>query len=87
MIFEVTCWDREIVRIVFVIDANDREVVAWKAVAGARVSGSMMRSDAGSGGAALWRDPAATLCRMAVSPRYDARLSRLVACFTPVQCP
>jgi transposase InsO family protein len=33
----------EIVRISFVIDAHDREVLAWHAVAGAGVSGSMVR--------------------------------------------
>jgi putative transposase len=34
-VFEITCWNGEIVRIVFVIDAHDREVLAWHAVAGA----------------------------------------------------
>src|SRR5262249_22038943 len=42
-VFEITCWNGEIVRIVFVIDAHDREVLAWHAVAGAGVSGSMVR--------------------------------------------
>jgi transposase InsO family protein len=41
--FEVACWNGEIVRIVFVIDAHDREVLAWHAVAGAGISGSMVR--------------------------------------------
>src|SRR5262245_45618028 len=39
----MTCWNGEIVRIVFLIDAHDREVLAWHAVAGAGVSGSMVR--------------------------------------------
>ena len=37
--FEVACWNGEIVRVVFVIDAHDREVLAWHAVAGAGISG------------------------------------------------
>lgn len=41
--FEITCWNGEIVRVVFVIDAHDREVLAWHAVAGAGISGSMVR--------------------------------------------
>jgi putative transposase len=42
-VFEITCWNGKIVRIVFVIDAHDREVLAWHAVAGAGISGSMLR--------------------------------------------
>ena len=42
-VFEITCWNGEIVRIVFVIDAHDREVLAWHAVAGAGISGSTVR--------------------------------------------
>lgn len=41
--FEIACWNGEIVRIVFAIDAHDREVLAWHAVAGAGISGSMVR--------------------------------------------
>ena len=41
--FEITCWNGEIVRVVFAIDAHDREVPAWHAVAGAGISGSMVR--------------------------------------------
>jgi putative transposase len=42
-VFEITCWDGDIVRIVFVIDAHDREVLAWHAAAGTGISGSMVR--------------------------------------------
>ena len=42
-VFEITCWNGEIVRIVFVIDAHDWEVLAWHAVAGAGISGSTVR--------------------------------------------
>jgi putative transposase len=46
-LFEITCWNDDIVRIVFVIDAHDREVPPWHAAAG-RLGGT--RSDAGGGG-------------------------------------
>jgi transposase InsO family protein len=42
-VFEITCWNGDIVRIVFVIDAHDREVLAWHAAAGTSISGSMVR--------------------------------------------
>jgi putative transposase len=41
--FEIACWNGEVVRVVFAIDAHDREVPAWHAVAGAGISGSMVR--------------------------------------------
>jgi len=41
--FEINCWNGDIVRIVFAIDAHDREVPAWHAVAGSGISGSMVR--------------------------------------------
>jgi transposase InsO family protein len=31
--FEFTCWNGEIVRGAFVLDAHDREIIAWRAVA------------------------------------------------------
>jgi len=40
---EFTCWNGEIVRLGFVIDAHDREVIAWRAVTGAGISGSDVR--------------------------------------------
>ena len=42
-VFEILCWNGDIVRIVFVIDAHDREVLAWHAAAGTGISGSMVR--------------------------------------------
>jgi transposase InsO family protein len=38
--FEFTCWNGDTVRAAFVIDAHDREIIAWKAVANAGISGS-----------------------------------------------
>ena len=41
--FEFTCWNGEVVRGAFALDAHDREVLAWRAVAGAGISGSHIR--------------------------------------------
>ena len=41
--FEFTCWNGEIVRVAFIIDAHDREIIAWHAVAGAGISGTDIR--------------------------------------------
>lgn len=40
---EFTCWNGEIVRMAFIIDACDREILAWTAVAGAGIGGSDVR--------------------------------------------
>ena len=42
-VFEITCWNGDIVRIFFVIDAHDREALGWHAAPGTGVSGSMVR--------------------------------------------
>jgi transposase InsO family protein len=41
--FEFACWNGEIVRAAFILDTHDREVIAWRAVAGAGISGSDVR--------------------------------------------
>lgn len=41
--FEFTCWNGEVIRGAFIIDAHDREIIAWCAVANAGVSGSDVR--------------------------------------------
>ena len=41
--FEFTCWNGEIVRGAFVLDAHDREVIRWRATANAGISGSDIR--------------------------------------------
>ena len=40
---EILARNREVVRVLFVIDACDREIIAWCAVANAGVSGEMVR--------------------------------------------
>ena len=96
-VFEITCWNGEVVRIVFVIDAHDREVLAWHAVAGAGVSGSMVRD--------LMLEAVELRFRATQAPHAIEWLSDngspftaketldfaaalgLVPCFTPVQSP
>jgi len=41
--FEFTFWDGDIVRGAFIIDAHDREIITWRAVVNAGISGSDIR--------------------------------------------
>ena len=41
--FEFTCWNGEIIRAAFIIDAHDREIVSWKTVMNVGISGSDIR--------------------------------------------
>ena len=41
--FEVTCWNGEVIRGAFVIDAHDREIISWRAMMNAGISGSDLR--------------------------------------------
>jgi putative transposase len=41
--FEFTCWNGDAVRGAFIIDAHDREIIAWRAVVNAGISGSDIR--------------------------------------------
>ncbi|MBW8271519.1 IS3 family transposase [Caldovatus aquaticus] len=41
--FEIPCWNGEMVRVAFAIDAHDREVIARVATVGAGISGEMVR--------------------------------------------
>lgn len=41
--FEFTCWDGAVVRGAFIIDAHDREIIAWRAVVNAGTPGSDVR--------------------------------------------
>ena len=42
-VLELHCWNGETMRIAFVIDAHDREIIAWRAVVGSGISGSQVR--------------------------------------------
>src|SRR6056297_17298 len=41
--FEFTCWNGAVVRCAFIIDAHDREVIAWRVVVNTGISGSDIR--------------------------------------------
>jgi len=41
--FEFTCWNGDVIRGAFLIDAHDREIIAWRAVVNAGISGSDIR--------------------------------------------
>jgi transposase InsO family protein len=95
--FEFTCWNGEVVRGAFVLDAHDREVIAWQATAGAGISGSdirdmMLKAVEKRFGAIRAPQPVEWLSDNG-SP-YTARDTRLFAtqlnlvpCFTPVASP
>ena len=40
---EFTCWNGDVIRMAFIIDAFDREIIAWCAVNGGGISGSDVR--------------------------------------------
>jgi putative transposase len=95
--FEITCWDGEIVRVAFIIDAHDREIIAWHAVASSGISGSMVRDmmlEAVEIRFAALRAPNPLEWLTDNGSAYTARETRdfavalnLVPCFTPVHSP
>lgn len=95
--FEFTCWNGDIVRGAFIIDAHDREVIAWRAVANAGISGSDVRDmmlEAVEKRFAGYRatHPIEMLSDngspyTAKDTRIFARQLGLKPCFTPVQSP
>ena len=94
---EFTCWNGEIVRVAFVIDAHDREVIAWRAVVGGGISGSEVRDmmlEAVEKRFGAIRAPHAVEWLSdngspytAQDTRVFARQLNLTPCFTPVASP
>lgn len=95
--FEITCWNGEIVRAAFIIDAHDREIIAWCAVAGAGISGGMVRDMMLEAVEKRFSGLRAALPvewltdngspYTAKDTRDFATALNLVPCFTPVQSP
>ncbi|WFP90749.1 IS3 family transposase [Ensifer adhaerens] len=94
---EFTCWNGEVVRLAFIIDAFDREIISWAAVANAGISGSDVRDmmleavEKRFGGT---RAPHAIEHLSDNGSAYTAKETRLFAqalnlvpCFTPVASP
>jgi len=94
---EFNCWNGEIVRVAFVIDAHDREVIAWRAVVGSGISGSNVRDmmlEAVEKRFDALRAPHAVEWLSDNGSPYTAQETRvfagqlnLVPCFTPVASP
>lgn len=94
---EFTCWNGQTVRAAFVMDAHDREIIAWKAVADGGISGSdvrdlMLEALEKRFGAIRAPHPVEWLSDngspyTAVETRRFAAQLNLVSCFTPVASP
>lgn len=95
--FEFTCWNGDIVRGAFIVDAHDRELIAWRAVVNAGISGSDVRDmmleavEKRFGG---YQAPHPVEMLSDNGAPYTARETRIFArqlklkpCFTPVQSP
>jgi putative transposase len=95
--FEFTCWDGAVVRGVFIIDAHDREIIAWRAVVNAGISGSDVRDmmlEAVERRFCGYRASASVEMLSDNGSPYIARETRIFAaqlglkpCFTPVKSP
>ena len=95
--FEFTCWNGDVVRGAFIIDAHDREIITWCAVTGAGVSGSdirdmMLKAVERRFGTYRVPQPVEMLsdngsCYTAKDTRIFARQLGLKPCFTPVKSP
>ena len=96
-VLEITCWNGEVVRVAFLIDAFDREVIAHIAVAGGAISGSDVRDTMLAGVERRFGNDRAPhpvehlsnngSCYTAKDTRDFAQALGLVPCFTPVRSP
>ena len=95
--FEITCWNGDAIRLAFIIDAHDREIIAWHAVANVGISGSMVRdmmleavetrfSAIQAPQALEWLTNNGSVYTAAETRDFATALN-LVPCFTPVQSP
>src|SRR4051812_34603027 len=95
--YEISCWNGDLVRLAFIIDAHDREIIAWHAVANAGISGSMVRDmmlEAVESRFAAIQAPHALEWLSDNGSVYTAHETRafatalnLIPCFTPIQSP
>ena len=94
---EFTCWNGEVVRMAFLIDAHDREIISWRAVANIGISGSDVRDILLEAVERRFADHQAPEHVEVLSDNgsaYTARDTRIFAqqlglksCFTPVKSP
>lgn len=95
--FEFTCWNGDIVRGAFIIDAHDREIIAWRAVVNAGISGSDIRDlmlEAVERRFSALRAPSVIEILTDNGSPYIAKDTQIFArqlglkpCFTPVRSP
>lgn len=95
--FEFHCWNGEIVRGAFIIDAHDREIISWRAVVNAGISGSDIRDmmlEAVEKRFTACQAPGLIEMLTDNGSPYTARETRIFArqiglkpCFTPVKSP
>ena len=95
--FEFACWNGDIIRGAFVIDAHDREILAWCVVVNAGISGSDIRDillEAVERRFGACRAPETIEFLTDNGSAYIARETRIFArqiglkpCFTPVKSP
>ena len=95
--FEFTCWNGEVLRGAFVLDAHDREVIAWRAVVNAGISGSDIRDmmleavekrfgDIRTPHKIEWLSDNGSPYTAAATREFATQLN-LAPCFTPVASP
>jgi putative transposase len=94
---EFACWNGDVIRMAFIIDAFDREIIAWTAVSGAGISGSdvrdmMLEAVERRFGSVRAPHPIEHLSDngspyTAKETRDFATALNLVPCFTPVKSP
>jgi putative transposase len=94
---EFACWNGEVIRMAFIIDAFDREIIAWTAVSGAGISGSHVRDmmlEAVETRFGSMRAPHPVEHLSDNGSPYKAKETRdfaaalnLIPCFTPVKSP
>jgi transposase InsO family protein len=94
---EFSCWNGDVIRIAFIIDAFDREILAWTAVCGVGISGADVRDmmlDAVERRFGAVRAPHPIEHLSDNGSPYTAKQTRdfaaalnLVPCFTPVRSP
>ncbi len=93
---EITCWNREVVRVAFAIDTCDREIIAWQASTGG-ISGEMVRDlmlacverrfgTLRTPHPVQWLADNGSAYTARETLEFAAALG-LVACFTPVRSP
>ena len=94
---EFTCWNGDVIRAAFLIDAHDREIIAWRAVPNAGSSGSDVRDillEAVEKRFGTCRAPEVIEVLTDNGSAYTAKETRIFArqlglkpCFTPVASP